>query len=134
MYHGFSREQAEAYEKEARERWGEAIVEESKQRLKQMGKAGLDALKKEGEDINRELSALMHLPPGDEQVQDLVKRHYNMTGRYYTVTPEIYLGLGDMYVDDGRFREHYDKYKEGLAAFLRDAIQIWLKNRTFGIL
>jgi len=125
MYKGFSKEQAEAYEKEAKARWGDAIVEESKQRIKAMGKKGLEALKKEGEAISKALSELMHLSPDHEQVQALVKRHFNMTSRFYTVTPEIYKGLGDLYVNDERFKGNYDKYKPGLAAFLRDAIQVY---------
>ena len=128
MYKGFSKEQAEAYEKEAKERWGDSIVEESKQRVKNMGKDGLEALKKEGEDISKELAAVMHLSPSHTKVQALVKRHFNMINQYYTVTPEIYKGLGDMYVADERFRVNYDKHKDGLAKFLRDAMHVYCGN------
>jgi DNA-binding transcriptional MerR regulator len=128
MYKGFSKEQAEAYEKEAKERWGEAIVEESKQRVKTMGREGLEKLKQEGEDISKALSELMHLGPSDPQVQALVKRHYTMTNQYYTVTPKIYSGLGEMYVNDERFTVNYDKHKKGLAIFLRDAMKVYCET------
>ena len=82
MYRGFSKEQAEAYEQEAKEKWGPAIVEESKQRVMKMGKEGLEALKKEGEFISKELAELTHLDPSDKRVQSLVHRHYNMTNRF----------------------------------------------------
>jgi DNA-binding transcriptional MerR regulator len=130
MYKGFSKEQAEAYEKEAKERWGTTIVEESKQRVLKMGKEGLDALRREGDAINNELCLVMHLSPEDEKVQQLVKRHFNMTNKFYTVTREIYQGLGEMYVADERFKQNYEKYKEGLAEFLRDAIHVFCRNLT----
>lgn len=128
MYRGFSKEQAEAYEKEAKQKWGDKIVEESKQRVKNMGKEGLDKLLQEGEEISKELSALMHLKPGDKQVQQLTQRHYTIIDRFYTVTPKIYRGLADMYVEDERFKKHYDKHKEGLAAFLREAMIVYCET------
>jgi len=38
---------------------------------------------------------------------------------------EAHAGLAQMYVDDVRFTEFYDKHQPGLAAFLRDAIFIY---------
>ncbi|MES2690352.1 MAG: MerR family transcriptional regulator [Bacteroidota bacterium] len=127
MYKGFSKEQAEAYEKEATERWGDA-VKESKERMKQMSKAEWEALMQEGEHINRELVSLMHLPVSDDAVQALVKRHFGMTGKHYTVTPEMYKGLAEMYLADERFTVYYDKHKPGLAAFLSKAMIEFVKQ------
>lgn len=127
MYKGFSKEQAEAYEKEAAERWGDT-VKESKERMKNMSKAEWNALMQEGEDINRELVSLMHLPVSDDKVQQLVKQHFAMIGKHYTVTPEIYKGLGEMYVADERFTAYYDKHSKGLAVFLSEAMTFYIQN------
>lgn len=121
MYRGFSREQAEAYEKEATERWGDKVAE-SKERMKNMSRDEWDALMEEGENINRELVELMDRPVDDRDVQVLVKRHHAMINRHYTVTPEIYKGLAGMYVADERFTAYYDKHREGLADFLSRAM------------
>ncbi|MBL7933167.1 MAG: MerR family transcriptional regulator [Bacteroidia bacterium] len=128
MYKGFSKEQAEAYEKEAKERWGAEIVEESKERVMKMGKDGLEKVKQEGEDISKELSQLMHLKASDKKVQDLIHRHYLFINKFYTVTREIYSGLGDLYVNDERFKKNYEKYKTGLAEFLRDGMKIYCER------
>ncbi|PBQ33267.1 MerR family transcriptional regulator [Sphingobacteriaceae bacterium] len=128
MYHGFDKEQLKAYEKEATEKYGSDIMNESKLRMKQMGKEGLDKLLAEGEEITKELSKLMNLKPDDEKVQALIKRHYKMMGGFYTVTPEIYQGLADLYVNDDRFKKNYEKHKEGLAKFLREGMLIYCKD------
>jgi len=128
MYRGFSKEQAEAYEKEAKNKWGNKIVEESKKRVKNMGKEGLANLLTEGEEISKELSLLMHLNPDDKKVQQLTQRHYKLIDEFYSVTPQIYRGLADLYVDDERFRKNYDKHKKGLAAFLREAMIVYCEG------
>ena len=122
IYKGFTPEQAEAYEKEAKERWGSDKVEESKQRVMKMTKSEWEAVQKESVDINVELAKLMHLSPTDEKVQALVRRHFNWIGNFYTVTPEIYRGLANMYIADERFKANYDKYAEGLAKFLSEGM------------
>lgn len=128
MYKGFSKEQAEAYEKEAKTKWGEKTVEESKQRVKDMGKEGLANTLAEGEEINRQLIKLMHLEPDDKKVQELIRRHHQVINKFYTVTPEIYRRLADLYVSDERFKINYDKHQEGLAEFLRDGMIVFCEG------
>ena len=128
IYKGFTPEQAEAYEKEAKERWGSDKVAESKQRVIKMTKSEWEKVQKESIDINIELAKLMHLSPQDEKVQALIKRHFNWIGNFYTVTPEIYRGLANMYIADERFKANYDKYAEGLAEFLSEGM-IFFANR-----
>jgi hypothetical protein len=41
---------------------------------------------------------------------------------FYDPNPEMYRGLGEMYVADPRFTAFYDKYAEGLAPYMRDAM------------
>lgn len=125
LYKGFGKEQAEAYRQEASERWGAGTIEESHRKLMRMDKKDWEDLKQKGEDLNAALVKLMNLAPGHAQVQQLVKEHYAMTGQYFDVTPEIYRNLGSMYVEDKRFKAYYDRYDDGLAAFLRDAIHVF---------
>jgi hypothetical protein len=83
----------------------------------------------ETENINKELAASMELSPSDKKVQGLVERHYALIRSHFDCTPEIYRNLGQMYVDDARFTTYYDKYKTGLAKFLRDAILVYTENK-----
>ena len=122
LYEGFSKEQAERYRREAREMYDPALVEESERRLKRMSKAEWEALKQEGDDITRQIAGLMDRPEDDPGVQAAIARHYAMMGDFYTVTPEIYRGLGQLYVEHPEFRAFYEKYRPGLADFMQAAM------------
>ena len=122
LYEGFSKEQAERYSLEARQRYGTAQVEESERRLRKMSKAQWTALKQEGQDIYCGMAALMDKAPDDPQVQAMVARHHAMIEKFYPVTEEIYRGLGQLYVEHDEFRAFYEKIKPGLADFLKAAM------------
>ncbi|MCD6065361.1 MAG: mta [Bacteroidetes bacterium] len=129
MYKGFGKEKFEAYTKEAKERWGEETINQSHKKILAMDKKDWEALKQRGEDINKALTAAMDLKPEDAGVQELIRQHYEMMGCHFDVTKEIYRGLGSMYVEDERFTAYYEKYRPGLAAFLRDAIHLFCANK-----
>lgn len=67
----------------------------------------------------------MHKGAKDSEVQQVIGefRQY-ITGNFYTCTLEIFRGLGDLYVNDERFTANIDKYKVGLAKFMREAMHI----------
>ena len=52
----------------------------------------------------------------------------HITANYYTYTDEILSGLGKMYVADERFKKNIDKYGEGTAAFVADAIEVYCRK------
>ena len=59
------------------------------------------------------------------EVQSLVvKLQEYITQNYYTCTDEILAGLGKMYVSDERFKKNIDKYGEGTAEFVAEAIKV----------
>ena len=61
------------------------------------------------------------------EVQALVaKLQAHITANYYTCTDEILAGLGKMYVADERFKKNIDKYGEGVAEFVADAIGMYV--------
>ena len=63
------------------------------------------------------------------EVQELVaKLQTHITANYYTCTNEILGGLGQMYVDDERFKKNIDKYGEGTAEFAADAIEVYCRK------
>jgi DNA-binding transcriptional MerR regulator len=125
LFKGISKEQAEAWTKEAKEKWGAETIERSHQKLLAMDKKDWEVLKKRGEDLNKALAASMHLPTDDAKVQELIAQHYDMMGCYFDVTLEIYKNLGTMYAEDERFTATYEKYASGLAVFVRDAIHVY---------
>ena len=59
------------------------------------------------------------------EAQALVaKLQAHITANYYTCTDEILAGLGKMYVADERFNKNIDRYGEGTAEFVAEAIKV----------
>lgn len=124
---GFDDAKLAEYREEARQRWGHSeAFQESERRAASYSKADWDAIKAKGEEIARALANLMDHDPADPEVQQWVTRHHRqINDRFYNCPPEVYRGLGDMYVDDARFTAFYDRVKPGLAPFLRDAMHVY---------
>jgi hypothetical protein len=55
----------------------------------------------------------------------VAKLQEHITANYYTCADEILAGLGRMYVADGRFKKNIDKYGEGTAEFVANAIKVY---------
>ncbi|OEK00075.1 hypothetical protein BFP97_00450 [Roseivirga sp. 4D4] len=127
MYEGFDPKEVEAIKTETADRWPDE-AKETEHRIKSMSKAAWKETKQEAEEINLWLSNLMHKPVEDVEVQKVVKLHFEHLHRFYEVSEEHYRGLAEMYVEDDRFKAHYDKVKPGLAEFLRKAIQQFCDN------
>ena len=56
----------------------------------------------------------------------VLKLQAHITANYYTCTDEILEGLGKMYVAEERFKKNIDKYAEGTAEFVADAIAAYV--------
>lgn len=64
------------------------------------------------------------------EAQALVaKLQAHITANYYTCTDEILAGLGQMYVADERFSKNIDKYGEGTAEFVSNAIVVFCQEK-----
>lgn len=122
LYAGFPREQVESIRREARERWGEERVAASEQAARSLTRGEWHATQAEGETIAEELSKLRGRAPSDRAVQALVARHHAWVARFWQPDADAYRGLGEMYVQDERFREYYDRWGAGTAELLRDAM------------
>ena len=59
----------------------------------------------------------------------VAKLQTHITDNYYTCTDEILAGLGKMYVADERFKKNIDKYGDGTAEFVSDAISKYCYER-----
>ena len=64
------------------------------------------------------------------EAQALVaKLQAHITANYYTCTDEILAGLGKMYVADERFKKNINKYGEGTAEFVSNAIVVFCQEK-----
>lgn len=124
LYEGFTKEQAERYQREAREMYDPTLVAESEQRIRRMSKEQWTALKTEGDEVTRGIAALFQAgrAPGDAEVQALMARHHAWIERFYPCSAEVYRGLGQGYAQHPDFRAFYDRYAPDLADFLSTAM------------
>ena len=121
------------YENEARERWGNtAAYHEHKQKTK-------NYTKEEWTQANDGLMAIFSelamcknngASADSAEAQELVaKLQAHITDNYYTCTNDILAGLGKMYVADERFKNNIDKYGEGTADFVAEAIAVFCQEK-----
>jgi DNA-binding transcriptional MerR regulator len=132
LYEGFSKEEAKKlreYAEEAAKTYDPGMVKESYQRVRKLTKEQWQNVKKEGEDNTKRLASLMSKDPASKEVQDAIAKHYAHLNNFYTPNLVMYRGLGNLYVTDGRFRAHYDKYAKGLADFIKKAIDIFCDKK-----
>jgi hypothetical protein len=115
------------YAAEAEARWGNTeAYKQSRERVKNMTKADLERIKNEGDVLLKKFAELRTEDPASPEVQELVAQHFNGLRAFYEPSMEMYRGLGDLYVDDERFTKNMDKYGEGTAKFLRDAMHAYV--------
>lgn len=121
MFQGFDISK-NPYEQEARERWGDQAVDESKARL-----GGMDqqALAEEMNELYRKLADIRHMSPESEEVQAGIHAWFVLLNRMGSYSLEAFKGLGLMYVEDERFTRNIDQFGEGLAAFLSAAMGVY---------
>ncbi|MDB4978504.1 MAG: MerR family transcriptional regulator [Candidatus Peribacteria bacterium] len=72
----------------------------------------------------RQITALAEASedPAGAHVQQPIARHYNGLRHFYDPNLHMYRGLADTFVADPRFAAYYDKYKPGLALFMKNAM------------
>lgn len=112
------------YEEEARERWGDDAVDASKEKLQRLTPAEIERVSTGFDRVHRRLEELHAeaVPVGDPSVRELIAEHYEIVSLTWTPTPEVYIGLGRLYVEDERFRESIGRGNDAMVEYLRDAI------------
>lgn len=116
------------YEQEARERWGEKAVDKSNEKIRFMNNNEQNAWANDVDALYRELAALCKQDPNSKEAQAAIAKWYRYLNRIGDYTPEAFQALGAMYVEDNRFKENIDTFGEGLAVFMRDAMQTYAQN------
>ncbi|MFC0189641.1 MerR family transcriptional regulator [Fictibacillus aquaticus] len=135
MFDGFSMEDIqkhkEKYSKEARKKYGAAIVSETERKTDSYTKEDWANISSKTEEIYKKIASRMDYGPEDEEVQQEVgKWRQLITDNFYDCTFDIFRGLGDLYVDDPRFTKNIDKHKKGLASFLKDAMHVYCDRHS----
>lgn len=130
-FSAFDRSALEQYAAEAKNRWGSTeAYRESREKSKNRSQGEQDRLNQGLMECFSRLGALKDEDPASEPAQALVQELMQyITDHYYTCTPEILSGLGQMYVCDERFQGNIDQAGgQGTADFANRAIQIFAKK------
>lgn len=118
------------YEQEARERYGDESVDKSNARIGKMSKKEQADMVSGMNAIYVKLAALRNDAPESEASQAAIQEWYTYLNKIGSYSLEAFRGLGQMYVEDVRFMNNIDKFGEGLAVFMRDAMAIYAdKNK-----
>lgn len=120
-------ENEKKYGKEIREKYGDNTIDKSNKKIKGMSEEKYSEFTALGEKINEKLKEALKTgdPAGKlaQEVAELHKKWLQFTWPNYS--KDAHVGLAQMYVDDERFTEYYDKIQVGATKFLRDAIWIY---------
>jgi DNA-binding transcriptional MerR regulator len=129
MFEGLSESTIDEYREEARQKWGGSIAwAQSEERTNSHTKKDWDSIKTTTDEINQTIVSGMSRGANDSEVQTAVANwHALIDQRFYSCSLETFAGLGEMYVDDERFRSHYEQIASGLDEFMRDAIRVYVK-------
>ncbi|KEI98898.1 MerR family transcriptional regulator [Clostridium botulinum A2B3 87] len=118
------------YSEEVKEKYGNtSAYKESNKKTSKYTKEDWSNIMKGWDIIYKKLANLMDKNPDDKEVQEYIHQfREHISKNFYDCTPEIFRGLGELYVNDERFTANIDKYKTGLSKFLREAINVYCDN------
>lgn len=124
LYGGFTPEQAERYDREAKEKYGD-MYEISQKRVRQMTKGQWKTIGVEGEDITKSMAKRIGTDPAGAEVQALIKRHHAWIENFYPCSQQMYIGLSNLYIENPEFTAHYERFAPGLALFMSAAMKVY---------
>lgn len=128
IFDGFDHEQ---YEPEARGRWGDDAVDRANASWQGLGDEGKKRHMRTDQEVVEALGAAVRVgfAADSAEVQEIVAKHHAWLSEIWKPDAEAYRSLTQMYVDDDRFRAHYDEVAPGAAELLRDAAAEFARAR-----
>jgi MerR family transcriptional regulator, thiopeptide resistance regulator len=119
------------YEAEARETWGDAAVNESYAKLKNLTPEQAEEARAGFATASGAVRALRDSGAAvdDARVQDAIEGLHRWLALFWTPNRQSFSGLADMYVDDERFRRNIGGGDDQFVEYLRDAMKVYAENR-----
>jgi DNA-binding transcriptional MerR regulator len=123
-FEGWTEEKQPEFEKEIRQNYGEhaldGVIDWNSYTKDQKA-----AILAEGHANTQAMADLMGKPVSSPEVQGVVARWHQQLKYFYDPSIERMRGLGQMYVDDPRFKANYENVRPGLALFMKQAIDVY---------
>jgi hypothetical protein len=120
-------ENEKKYGEEVRAKYGSEVVDRSNAKVKGMTKEQYAEVERLSQEVNDTLKAAFEQgDPSGVLAQKACELHNNWLCYFWDgYSKEAHLNVTQMYVDDPRFTEYYDKIAPGCAVFLRDAVKVY---------
>ncbi|WP_220657970.1 MerR family transcriptional regulator [Tsukamurella sp. TY48] len=115
----------EGYAEEAEQRWGDTDAwKQSAERTAKLSKDDWKQLKAEGDALEAALAdgLARGVAPGSEEGNALAEQHRAGIDRWYDCDHAMHVCVARMYIDDPRFRKHYEDIAPGLAQYVYDLV------------
>lgn len=123
------KENEKTYGQEIRKKYGSKTIDDSNAKMLGLNEEEFEQFKKLEVDIIEKLKdAMEEDDPSGQKAQEACELHKEWLGYTWNFyTKEAHRSLGEMYVADERFKSYYDKNKEGMAEFFRNALNVYTK-------
>ncbi len=119
------------YEQEARDRWGDDVVERANAKVNNLSDQEKKSMEEQMNSLFRQLTKVRNHAPDSDEAQTAIHKWYEFLNSNFNhhYSLEAFRQLGQMYVEDERFTNNIDQFGEGLAVFLRDAMQVYAEKQ-----
>jgi DNA-binding transcriptional MerR regulator len=129
LFAAFTEEEEQKYAAEAEQMYDPATVKESNRKWKSYSAADKQRILDEGNQVYADLLAAMPKGADSAEAQACVERWRKHMEYFWTPNLEQLLGLADLYNVDPRFKANFDKADPRLAAFMKEAVSIYVEKR-----
>lgn len=129
LFTAFSEEQQTEYAKEAETMYDPATVRASNEKWKNYPAAQKQRILDEGNAIYTDIIKAMPKGAASAEVQACIQRWRDHMAYFWVPSLEQLVGLAHHYNDEPRFKANFDKMHPDLAAFMLEAVTIYVDNQ-----
>lgn len=118
------------YESEARERWGDKALDDSRERLEKLTPAQIERLRTGFDEVHARMAELHaeRVPADDPRVLEVVREHFEIVSLAWVPGPESYAALGRTYAEDERFRDSIGNGNDEMVEYLAAAMKVFAER------
>ncbi len=129
LFAALSPEEENKMEKEAMQMYDPQVVKDSNRKWKNYSKAEQERILAEGNQIYELIAGNMDKGAESAEVQNAVARWHHHIEYFWNPNDDQLLGLADLYNDDPRFKQNFDKFDPRLTEFMREAVAIYVQRK-----
>ncbi|MBN2146397.1 MAG: MerR family transcriptional regulator [Anaerolineales bacterium] len=130
LFEPFNEAQQADYEKEAMQMYDPEIVKASNRKWESYSAAEKQRIGDEGNAIYQDILQIMPKGPASPEAQACVERWRRHMEYFWTPNDAQLLGLAQGYNSDPRFKANFDKIDPHLAAFMLEAVTVYVNKKN----